>query len=84
MYSHLSEKASKGRFLNPRSSKITETKEKERRKRKSEEDERKRRAKSNSCVFSFYNGYIGDCLLVAGMFNSCISNYSLKVKVSED
>ena len=36
--SHLSEKASQnGRFLSPRSSKITETKEKERRERKSEE-----------------------------------------------
>ena len=53
-------------------------------KKKSEEDERKRRAKSNGCVFSFSNGYFGDCLLVAGMFNSCISKYSLKVKVSED
>ena len=59
-------------------------KEKERRKRKSAEDERRRRAKSNGCVFSFYNGCSGDCLFVAGMFNSCISNYSLKVKVSED
>ena len=74
----------KAGFLNPRSSKITETKEKEKRKRKSEEDERKRRAKSNGCVFSFYNGYSGDCLFVAGMFNSCISSYSLKVNVSED
>ena len=74
----------KAGFLNPRSSNITETKEKERRQRKSEEDERRRRAKSNGCVFSFCNGYFGDCLLVAGMFNSCISNYSLKVKVSED
>ena len=36
--SHLTEKASKGRFLKPeKSSKITVTKEKERRKRKSEE-----------------------------------------------
>ena len=39
IYSHLSEKASKGRFLNKpeNGSKITVTKEKERRKRKSEE-----------------------------------------------
>ena len=69
--------------MGPRSSKITETKEKERRKRKSEEDERKRRAKSNGCVFSFYNGYFGDCLLVAGMFNSCISNYSLRLRLAK-
>ena len=74
----------KAGFLNPRSSNITETKEKERRQRKSEEDERRRRAKSNGCVFSFYNGCSGDCLFVAGMFNSWISSYSLKVKVSED
>ena len=39
IYSHLSEKASKGRFLNKpeNGSKITVTKEKERRKRKSKE-----------------------------------------------
>ena len=44
--SHLTEKASKGRFLKPENgSKIIVTKEKERRKRKSEEKERRRRKK---------------------------------------
>ena len=49
--SHLTEKASKGRFLKPEnSSKITVTKKKERRKKKSDEgdQERMRRKKSNA------------------------------------
>ena len=53
-------KASKGRFLSPRSCKITVTKEKEKRKRKSEEKERKRREKSNFSTLSFYNSYFGE------------------------
>ena len=57
--SHMLEKASKGRFLGPISSKIIVTKEKERRKRKNEEEERRRRDKSNGCTLSFYNGYFG-------------------------
>ena len=49
--SHLSEKASKGRFLTPENgSKITVTKEKERRKRKSEEKERRRRKKEMAAL----------------------------------
>ena len=60
MYGHLSEKASKGRFLKPENgSKITVTKEKERRKRKSKKKERRRRKKSNGCTLSFYNSYFG-------------------------
>ena len=43
MCSHSSEQASKGSFLGPVNSKITQTKEKERRKRKSEEEELERR-----------------------------------------
>ena len=58
--SHLNEKASNGRFVNLRSSKITATKQKEMRKRKSEEKERWRREKSNGCTLSFYNDYFGD------------------------
>ena len=59
--SHLTEKASKGRFLKPENgSKIIVTKEKERRKRMSEEKERRRRKKSNGCTLSFYNSYFGD------------------------
>ena len=56
--SHLTEKASKGRFLKPENgSKITVTKEKERRKRKSDggDQERRRRKKSNACTLSVYN-----------------------------
>ena len=53
----LSEKASKGSFVDLISSKITLTKEKERRKSKSEEKERRRREKNNGCALSFYNGY---------------------------
>ena len=44
--SHLSEKASKGRFFGPISSKITLMKEKGRSKRKSEEEEKKRGEKA--------------------------------------
>ena len=57
--SHLSEKASKGRFfgLDKLQIKITLTKKKERRKRKSEEEEMRRRETSNGCTLSFYNGY---------------------------
>ena len=54
----MTEKASKGRFLEPENgSKITVTKEKERRKRKSDggDQERRRRKKSNGCTLSFYN-----------------------------
>ena len=82
--SYSSEKASKSRFLKPEKLQNHRNERKGKEKRKSEEDERRRRGKNNGCVFSFYNGYSGDCLFVAGMFNSCISNYSLKVKVSED
>ena len=47
----MSEKASKSRFLNPRSSKITVTKEKERRKKgKCEEKEGRRREKKAMVV----------------------------------
>ena len=55
--SHLTEKASKGRFLKPENgSKITVTKEKERRKRKSEETRKGgEEKKSNGCTLSFYN-----------------------------
>ena len=56
----MGEKASKGRFLEPISSKITVTKEKERKTRKSQEEERRRREKSNGCTLSFYNSYFGD------------------------
>ena len=54
--SHLTEKASKGRFLEPENgSKITVTKEKERRKRKSDggDQERRRRKNSNGCTVQF-------------------------------
>ena len=55
--SHLTEKASKGRFLKPENgSKITVTKEKERRKRKSEEIRKGgEEKKDNGCTLSFYN-----------------------------
>ena len=56
--SHLTEKASKGRFLKPENgSKITVKKEKERRKRKSDggDQERRGRKKSNGYTLSFYN-----------------------------
>ena len=56
--SHLSEKASKSRFLNSKI--IVTNKEKERRKRKSEEKERGRRKTNNGCTLSFYNTYSGD------------------------
>ena len=46
----MSEKASKGRFLNSKI--IVTNKEKERRKRKSEEKERGRRKTSNGCTLS--------------------------------
>jgi len=53
MCNHLSEKASKGRFLKPDRLQITVTKEKEReKKRKSEEKERKKRKKSNGCTLN--------------------------------
>ena len=49
--SHLSEKASKGRFLKPENgSKVIVTKEKERRKRKSEEKERRSRKKAMAAL----------------------------------
>ena len=62
--SHLSEKASKGRFLKPE-------------KLQNHRNERKGKEKKKA-------GCSGDCLFVAGMFNSCFSSYSLKVKVSQD
>ena len=45
IYSHVSEKGSKGRLFAPKSWRITILREKERRKRKSEEDERRKREK---------------------------------------
>ena len=58
--SHLSKKASKGRFLDCREApKITVTKEKGRRKRKSEEEERRKREKSNGYTLRICNSYFG-------------------------
>ena len=60
--SHLTEKASKGRFLKPENgSKITVTKEKERRQRKSDggDQERRRRKKAMVALLSFYNEQLG-------------------------
>ena len=69
--SHLTEKASKGRFLKPENgSKIIVTKEKERRKRKSEEKERRRRKKSNGCTLSFYNSCFGDSFWPKKLFDA--------------
>ena len=48
--SHLSEKASKGRFLTPEKLQVIVTKEKERRKRKSEEKERRSRKKAMAAL----------------------------------
>ena len=58
--SHLTEKASKGRFLKPENgSKITVTKEKERRKRKSDggDQERRRRKKAMVALLIFIMSY---------------------------
>ena len=56
--SHLSEKASKGRFfgLDKLQNHPNEEKRKEK-KKDGEEEERRRRKKSNGCTLSFYNGY---------------------------
>ena len=58
--SHLSEKPSKGRFLNPDKlqNHTNEGKEKEKKKEPGGRKEEKR--KSNGCTLSFYNGYFGD------------------------
>ena len=53
--SHLSEKASKGRFLEPEKLQNHSNEAKG----KSEERERRRREKSNGYTLSFYNGYFG-------------------------
>ena len=60
--SHLTEKASKGRFLKPENgSKITVTKEKERRKRKSDggDQERRRGKKAMVALLGFIMSYFG-------------------------
>ena len=59
---HLSEKASKDRFLGPDNLQNHTNKGKERRKRKSEEEEKRRRQKKKGMVAlpSFYIRYIGD------------------------
>ena len=58
--SHLTEKASKGRFLKPENgSKITVTKEKERRKRKRDEIRKgEEENKALVALLSFYNGLL--------------------------
>ena len=59
--SHLSEKASKGRFFGPDKlqNHSNEEKRKEKKKNCEEHIERRRKERSNGCTLSFYNGYFG-------------------------
>ena len=58
--SHLSEKASKGRFLKPEKLQNHSNEGKGKEEKKSEEKERRGRKKSNGCTLSFYHSYFGD------------------------
>ena len=52
----MTEKASKGRFLEPENgSKITVTKEKERRKKRARRSGKEKKKKKHGCTLSFYN-----------------------------
>ena len=82
VYSHLSERASKGRFVDlcwarpgtaDISSKITSKGEKERARRKKGGGEKK---KSNGCTFSFYNGYYDGFFWPKKWKLSCRQNHS--------
>ena len=77
-------KRQEARFLSPRCSKITVTKEKERKKGKSEEKEKRIRKRSNSCTVSFYNNYFEDwfwpkkLLDAKGLFGDNAINYPVR------
>ena len=59
--SHLSEKASKGKFFGPDKlqNHSNEEKRKEKKKNGEEHIERRTKERSNGCTLSFYNGYFG-------------------------
>ena len=61
MCSHLSEKASKSRFLKPENlqNHSNQGKGKEKKKEQEEGKEEKEKKKSNGCTLSFYNSYFG-------------------------
>ena len=59
--SHLSEKASKGRFLKPEKLQNHSNEEKgEEKKKEQGEGKEKKKKKSNSCTLSLYSSYFGD------------------------